>query len=271
MISRPRIDRLLPFRSCLAIVAVGLLAHSALSAGEQTIAPPWDLPVTYESRGSALTLVSARCGLGVFMMGHGYELIGELRNEGTSCITDIRLKASMIPADGSSATAGDGTTMVDVLQPGEASPFSVGIYSAYGAMGSCHLAASWRETSQTPSRAVQFDVVQEEGPFSSMYCVEGAVVNADAVAALSVSIVFTCYGADGRIVDLGCVDAVCHNYDDLRCSDCSEGLSLIAPGGRALFKCMFLRSPNNISMIRGVIQYTSAAPSAGTLPAPQSP
>jgi hypothetical protein len=250
----------------MALAAAGVLvALGSASAGGQVAAPPWDIPVVYEGQDLTVRLTSAHCGLSQFGGSHSgvYEVIGELRNEGSACIKDVCLMGAIISPEGATMADGRGNVMVDVLAPGETSPFSVLFSMVYGSVGQCRLVASWDATNQTPSRVVQFGAVQREGPFDSMYFIGGTVVNADVVPALDVRIVFTCYDASGRVVDLGCVDYICDN-SDLRCSYCSASLSRIAPGESSLFKCYFLRNPNAIARISGTIQYTPATSNAAT-------
>lgn len=164
-------------------------------------------------------------------------IIGVVRNNADYPMEFVQIVSSVYDDQGNYIDNGFTYTMLDVLLPGEWSPFSLTLLNAPD-FARFDYTAQWDRTSRTPNRAVE--VVNHRGHSEGMfYQVSGQVRNTDSVPLEFVQIAVAAYDANDEIVGVG------FTYTTL---------DVLQPGATSPFQLTVLNSIRPISRYELVVQ-----------------
>ena len=132
------------------------------------------------------------------------EVVGEVENQGVENIEDLKILATFYDEQETVIGADYAYAKIDILVPGQTSPFSLSNYGQEGItkkIKNYRLCAEGIITSKGPYRELQIITHNPEvDELRGEYIVRGEVKNAGEIDATYVNVVATFYDSDGRIV-----------------------------------------------------------------------
>jgi len=170
-----------------------------------------------------------------------YHVVGEVENLGTSSAQFVKVLATLYNETGGIVDTDFTYTYVDVIAPGERSPFKLTFWDLSATPERCRIQWQSRETGQLPERLVTVSNIR--GYYDSDYKafkVMGEVVNDSGFAVEFVRIVLTCYDADGEVVS---------------CDFTYSALDAIPPGGTSPFDAWISGQASRVESFRYIVEY----------------
>lgn len=126
-------------------------------------------------------------------------LVGEVQNNTGQNIEYAEVIATFYDGDGRVSGTDSGYTSIDILTPGQKSPFTV-LYEASQPHASYLLQVQWRATASQPIRGITILSSGERDSSLSYRRIFGEVRNDSGGPLRYVEIIATIYDADGRVV-----------------------------------------------------------------------
>lgn len=131
-----------------------------------------------------------------------YQAVGELLNTGDRNAEFVECIVTWYSQSGEIVGTDFSYAMLDIIRPGEKSPFKVILLKAKGTPQKARLQWQWKETDEEPSRAIA--VINKTGYFDydlGYFKLNGEVKNQGNKPAKYVEIIATFYNKDGKVID----------------------------------------------------------------------
>jgi hypothetical protein len=128
-------------------------------------------------------------------------VVGEVQNTGTTNVGFVKLKATYYDSDGQVYASDEALMQMNVLLPGEKSPFTFTSHTGTEVERYRLELAEFRETDTQPH--TDLEIISHSSEVDGYCHVIGELKNTGATDATSAEIVATFYGADGEVVAVG--------------------------------------------------------------------
>ena len=170
-----------------------------------------------------------------------YYVVGEVQNVGDRSAEYVMIVATLYDAADEVVDTDYTFTYLDLIGPGERSPFKCALWDLPATPQRCRIQWEWRESSQLPQRLVTVSSIR--GYYDSDYDafkVVGEVGNGSGFAVEFVQIIVTCYDEDGEIVS---------------CDYTFSTLDSIQAGGTSPFDTWISDFASRVKKFRYIVQY----------------
>lgn len=163
--------------------------------------------------------------------------VGIVRNDGVLNIEFVSLTVTFYDASNNIVASEDTYTNLDIIQPGETSPFSISASSSFGNFERYEIGAEWRQTDEVAIRGIDvIDTEVDNEEFSSY--LRGQVINNSGQNLEFVEVVFSCRNSAGKLVDAGndyieadvLAPGVTSNFEAYLSSDDADTCEAVAEG-----------------------------------------
>ncbi len=170
-----------------------------------------------------------------------YRVVGEVENVGDSNAKFVMLTATWYSAAGSVVATDFSFAFLDIIKPGETSPFQIILIDEDVQAERVRLQWEWDETREQPGRNIRVRDINASYA-ADVDCLEviGEVENLGALSAEFAMIILTCYDEEGEVV------AVDFTFSTL---------DRIAPGATSPFKAYICERARDIKRYRYIVQY----------------
>ena len=125
-------------------------------------------------------------------------VVGEVQNTGSNNLRNVKIMATFYDEDGKVQSTSEADTMLDILLPGEKSPFAIYSYRIEGMKKYSLKVIDYEKTDIQPSR--EFQVVDYT---SDIHRIFGTYQNTGTSVAGSPEVIATCYDVEGRVIGAG--------------------------------------------------------------------
>jgi len=133
--------------------------------------------------------------------GH-FRVIGEVKNVGSQSTKSNRVTVTFLDSQGVATLAGSNDCYLEVLRPGEKSPFEI-VFPSAPTSANYKLTTAWRLTKDEPYRGIVVQDALAKKDEAGSYWVTGKVMNTGLKAVRIVAVAGSFYDNLGKIVAVG--------------------------------------------------------------------
>lgn len=160
-----------------------------------------------------------------------FNLVGEVRNDASVDVGEAHIAVTFYDSTGTVIGSADGLTILEVIPPGETSPFLITLSRPVG-LDSYSLRAVARPVKATASAQLAVSQVKRFEDEAGFFHIKGVVENTGRVLSERTKIVAMIYGRDNNIINLG------FTYSDP---------PTLAPGDQGTYEVIFTYYPKYVS------------------------
>jgi len=178
------------------IVIVALPRPSPPPTPPPTLQPPPTLPPEIEK---GLLILSHS----TYVDTYGYfRVIGEVENIGKSNTEKNKITVTFYDEQGTLGLTGAGDCYLEIMKPGERSPFEI-VFPSPPELKNYRLTAEWEVTDTQPNREMTFKGVKSSTDADGRYTVTGEIVNEGLHIIENAMVLCTFYDGSGKVVTVG--------------------------------------------------------------------